>query len=159
MNKYLFLLLIVLCACGQTNNTQRLQAEIDSLHKELSQAYKPGFGEFMSGVQVHHAKLWFAGNAQNWDLADFELHEIREALDGIKEYDTARPETKSIDMIDAPMDSMANAVKNKDLATFKSSYTLLTKTCNDCHLATKHQFNVVKIPDSPPFTNQEFKGQ
>ncbi|MFI4963571.1 MAG: hypothetical protein ACHP6H_06930 [Legionellales bacterium] len=159
MRKYLFLLPLVLCACGHASNTQKLQAEIDSLHKELGNAYKPGFGEFMSGIQVHHAKLWFAGNAQNWALADFELKEIREALDGIKAYDTARPETKSIGMIDDAMDSMDNAVKSKDLATFKKSYTLLTNTCNDCHHATKHEFNVVKIPDNPPFTNQEFKGQ
>ena len=37
----------------------------------------------MSGIQVHHEKLWFAGTAKNWRLADFEIHEIMEAVDDI----------------------------------------------------------------------------
>ena len=35
----------------------------------------PGFEEFMSNIQAHHAKLWFAGQNHNWKLADFEIHE------------------------------------------------------------------------------------
>ena len=118
-----------------------------------------GFAEFMAGIQVHHARLWFAGEAQNWELADFEVAEIKEALDGIKEYDTYRPESKSITMIEPAMDSMANAIKQKDPLLFRSSYTLLTNTCNNCHRATNHAFNIIKIPDTPPFSNQVFKAQ
>lgn len=38
----------------------------------------------MSGIQVHHAKLWFAGEAGNWGLSDFETKEIRETIDDIR---------------------------------------------------------------------------
>ena len=152
------LTLFLFASCEQKNtNTQQLQAQIDSLQNKLAHAYKPGFGEFMAGIQVHHARLWFAGEAQNWQLANFEVAEIKEALDGIKEYDTYRPESKSITMIEPAMDSMNSAIKQKDPQLFRSSYTLLTNTCNNCHRATNHAFNVIKIPDTPPFSNQVFK--
>ena len=31
---------------------------------ESAQPYTPGLVEFMMTVQIHHAKLWFAGNAR-----------------------------------------------------------------------------------------------
>jgi len=46
----------------------------------------------MSGVQAHHSKLWSAGQNQNWKLADFEIHEIMEAIDNIQKYQSERKE-------------------------------------------------------------------
>ena len=112
----------------------------------------------MSSIQVHHEKLWFAGQNKNWKLADFEIHEIQESLDDIKEYCTDRKETASIGMINVPMNSLTVAIEHKDLARFKSSYILLTNTCNQCHVETDHGFNVIKIPVNPPFSNQDFSG-
>ncbi|MBS1636979.1 MAG: hypothetical protein JST26_13765 [Bacteroidetes bacterium] len=43
------------------------------------------------------------------------------------------------------------------LVRFKNHFETLTNTCNNCHRATSHGFNVIKIPNSPPFSNQEFK--
>ncbi len=56
---------------------QDLQKQIDSLRNKINHAYSPGVGEFMSSIQMHHAKLWFAGKNENWDLANFEMEEIR----------------------------------------------------------------------------------
>ena len=153
----LCLMLFTISCNNKSNNTEQLQARIDSLEKKLATTYKPGLGEFMSGIQVHHAKLWFAGQNQNWKLADFELHEMIEALDDIKSFNTDRPEIKSLQMIYAPMDSLNKCVQEKNLSTFKSNFSLLTTTCNNCHRDTDHGFNVIKIPDTPPFSNQEFK--
>jgi hypothetical protein len=154
----LLCLSLITLSCNQkSNNNQQLQARIDSLEKELANTYKPGLGEFMSGIQVHHAKLWFAGQNQNWELADFELHEIMEALDDIKTFNTDRPEIKSLTMIYPPLDSLNKSVQQKNSASFKSNFVLLTTTCNNCHRDTDHGFNVIKIPDTPPFSNQEFK--
>jgi hypothetical protein len=62
-----------------------------------------------------------------------------------------------IDVIGPALDSMNTAIQQKDPVAFKNSYVLLTNTCNSCHRATAFEFNVVKIPDSPPFSNQDFK--
>ncbi|MEO8719676.1 MAG: hypothetical protein ABI297_08405 [Ginsengibacter sp.] len=145
-------------SCNQsTSNNLALQKKIDSLQSEISNSYKPGLGEFMSQMQVHHAKLWFAGKNENWELANFEVGEIQEALDDIPKYCADRPEIKSIEMIVPAMDRLSTAIKEKNENKFSSGFTLLTATCNDCHKATNHGFNVIKIPDIPPFSNQDFK--
>ena len=48
-----------------------------------SEAYTPGLGEIMSLQQMRHAKLYFAGQAENWDLAAYELDEIGEGFDDV----------------------------------------------------------------------------
>ena len=151
----LFVLPVVLASCGQGNNAQ-LQAKIDSLQQKVNTAYRPGLGEFMLGIQDHHAKLWFAGTSQNWELADFEMHEIGETLDDIKQYCTDRPEVKSITMIDPAISHISNAIKNKDEAAFKKGFTELTSDCNSCHKDNQHGFNVIVTPSTPPVTNQVF---
>lgn len=74
----------IMIACNQSGDSQQLQAKIDSLQARLDDTYKPGLGEFMMGIQEHHAKLWFAGINKNWQLANFEVHEIGETLDDVK---------------------------------------------------------------------------
>ena len=160
MKNFLFLTAIIFFSCNQSSNeTAVLQTRVDSLQHQLANTYKPGLGEFMSEIQIHHAKLWFAGKDGNWPLANFEVGEIQEALDDIPKFCSDRPEVKSIDIIDPAMDSVSAAIKAKDETRFDSSFTLLTATCNDCHKATKHGFNMIKIPDIPPVSNQVFKPQ
>ncbi len=161
MNKRLLFLFIgslgmmVACNTGGGGNAS-LQAQVDSLQIKLDAAYKPGLGEFMSGIQVHHAKLWFAGSAGNWKLADFEIGEIKETLDDIGKYCADRPEVSSLPMIRPAVDSVSAAIGASSLPAFNHAFTLLTTFCNNCHRATKHEFNVIKVPDSPPITNQVY---
>ena len=155
-----FALIVVLCflsSCNQNSDAKQMQTKIDSLQQQLSRTYKPGLGEFMLGIQLHHAKLWFAGQNQNWPLADFEIHEIKESLDAINEFCQERSEVKAIGMINAPIDSVVNAVQQKNIQSFKNSFILLTNTCNSCHRSTDHAFNIVTIPTNLPVVNQDFK--
>ena len=147
-----------LVACNpQNQQATQTQSKIDSLQSQLDKAYKPGLGEFMTGIQLHHAKLWFAGQNQNWPLADFEIHEIQESLDDIDEFCKDRPEVKNIGMLRPAIDSVTNSIQQKNLQLFEKSFSLLTTTCNNCHKATDHGFNVVTIPTSPPVSNQDFR--
>ena len=160
----IFLLIAFTCglslfsACGNSNNAQ-LQAQVDSLNKKLAQTYRPGLGEFMMGIQVHHAKIWYAGKNQNWALANFEVGEIKETLEDVKQYCYDRPEVKSLPIIYPALDSLSNAIKAKSPQAFEKSFILLTNSCNSCHQSTHHEFNVIKTPETPPFTNQEFKAK
>jgi hypothetical protein len=150
----------LLASCGQAGpDNTAMQVQVDSLQRRISNSYTPGLGEFMSGIQVHHEKLWFAGSARNWKLANFEIGEIRESLDDIQRFCTDRPEIASIPMILPPMDSISKAVADEDLPRFKAVFTQLTNTCNNCHRATKHEFNVIQTPTTPPFSNQVFTKQ
>ncbi|HEY4062943.1 MAG TPA: hypothetical protein VGM30_13635 [Puia sp.] len=151
-------LFFVLAGCGGQSKdpTAGLQDQIDSLRQKLNNTYAPGLGEFMSGIQVHHAKLWFAGKSGNWQLAGFEIGEIKETIDDISKFCTDRPEISSLPMINPALDSVSAAIAHGDAAAFNRGFVVLTQTCNNCHRATKHAFNVIKIPDTAPFTNQSF---
>jgi len=154
---FLFTTLVFSCNHSTADQTQALQKRIDSLENKLAKTYRPGLGEFMSSIQIHHAKLWFAGENQNWQLADFETGEIKEALEDIPVYCAERPEVQKLVMINPAIDSISKAIGAKNSQQFKSSFVLLTATCNNCHRATNHEFNVIKIPAVPPFSNQDFK--
>lgn len=155
------ILLIVLTfglfSCNQnTDNTKMLLDRIESLESKLEDSYKPGFGDFMGSIQTHHSKLWFAGQNENWDLADFEIHELEEAIEDIQKYQSHREETQLITLLTAPLDSIDKAIEEKDSESFKRNFISLTNTCNKCHIEVGFQFNVVKIPDTSPFSNQDF---
>jgi hypothetical protein len=145
------------CQPKVDDHSKELQNQIDNLKSEISETYKPGFGEFMGNIQVHHSKLWFAGENENWKLADFEINEIKEALEDIEKYQSERPESKSIPMINPALDSVSNAIQQKNLIQFQRSYNLLTNTCTNCHQATNHGFIQIKIPSQQNFSNQRFK--
>jgi hypothetical protein len=153
---YLPVVLFLFFACNNADDATLRQNRIDSLQQKTAATYKPGFGEFMLAIQAHHSKLWFAGKNNNWRLADFEMNEIGELVEDIRKYETDRTETEKIIMIQPAIDSVNNAIQSKDQKRFKSSFTLLTNTCNNCHHAVNFEFNVVKIPETSPFTNQDF---
>src|SRR3954452_3019322 len=149
---------LLLFACnGPSTQTLQLQNKVDSLQVALKETYKPGLGEFMSSIQVHHEKLYFAGQNENWKLADFEIHEIMEAVDDIQHYASNRPEAKELPMLLPALDSVNEAIKKQDKNLFNKNFVNLTNTCNACHKAVNYEFNLVKIPETPPFSNQVFK--
>ena len=159
IGKFFFPAVIVIfsVSCNQkTDHLASLEKQIDSMSKRIDSTFSPGLGEFMVSIQLHHAKLWFAGKNGNWELANFETGEIQEDLDNIQHYNRDRPEIKELPMIFSPLDSLKSAVAKKDPAGFNRGYILLTNTCNNCHQVTKHGFNKIKIPESLPVTNQVF---
>lgn len=156
---FISLVVVSLLACNQETHDggQNLQHQIDSLRNKIAHAYSPGVGDFMSSIQMHHAKLWFAGKNENWELANFEMEEIQESLDDIQQYCADSPSIKTLPMIFPPLDSLKHAISEKNIGKFKSGFNLLTNTCNNCHKAANHAFNVIRIPDIPPVTNQVFE--
>lgn len=82
MKQSLLILLIAFTLVSCQNNdkltqkVEQLSLRIDSL--ENVKGFKPGLGTLMNAIQIHHLKLWKSGNAENWELANFELHELEE---------------------------------------------------------------------------------
>lgn len=155
----IFLLAIGLFSCQNKTDqqTQKLAARIDSLQAQVSEQYKPGLGTFMKHVQMHHAKLWLAGKNQNWPLAEFEMHELKERLEDIERVHAGNDEIQPIDMIYPPLDKVDQAIEKQDSGRFATAYTTLTQTCNSCHQATDHAFVRVKKPERPPISNQKYE--
>jgi len=155
---FIILLAFLFFACNSNSgNEAHLQSQIDSLQTKLSEMYKPELGELMTDIQMHHAKLWYAGHNQNWKLADYEVKELQEIFDDIKKYNADRKEVNLNGMIQGPMTQVSNSISNQNEKQFEDNFATLTKTCNACHMASKYEFNVVKIPEEQMFGNQDFK--
>lgn len=151
-------MLIYCCACSNTQSkTDSLEKKIDSLQSRLAHMYIPGVGEFMSSIQIHHEKLWFAGVHQNWKLADFELHELGEAFEGVRTFGDDTLILQILPMVDTLLAGIKSSVAAQDGDEFRRQYELLTNGCNNCHRATKHEFNTIVTPATPPFTDQVFE--
>jgi hypothetical protein len=157
-----FLVMIILFSCSQENQKGGTSSisNLDNIQKEIERIrdkYKPGLGEIMTMVQIHHAKLWFAGSNNNWPLADYERGELNELFHYAEDIETERPEIKTLPIIYPALDSLDAAIKRKESRGFLNSFRLLTKTCNTCHTDNNFAFNVIIIPTAPFFTNQDFR--
>lgn len=147
---------MISCSSKYENKIQELQNQLQNQQELLKNTYKPGFGDLMGGLQNHHNKLWFAGTNENWELADFALHEIEEIVEDIKMLHANREETQSIFIIEPALEAMDEAVDNQNLSQFKEEYINLTNACNTCHKATGYEFISIQTPTLPSYTNQDF---
>jgi len=129
------------------------------------ESYTPGLGEIMTLQQMRHSKLWFAGHASHWDLAAYELKELREGFDDVVRFhptheSTAVPLERLVpEMMDASIEELDEIVTAKDPKRFVAGFDELTKACNACHEVTHFGFNVVQRPSQNPYTNQVFQPQ
>jgi hypothetical protein len=127
---------------------------------ESAQPYTPGLVEFMMAVQSHHSKLWLAGSARNWELADYQVDELKELLEDIAKRVPDYKGTPVGKMIEAvtmpPISDIESAIKNRDGAKFMAAFDRLTAACNACHEAANRSFIVVQRPATSPFPNQSF---
>ncbi|MBL7739268.1 MAG: hypothetical protein JNK14_08605 [Chitinophagaceae bacterium] len=158
--KYLTFLPVIalaLIACHTSPDKRDAQHLHHFSEKKMPLTYHPGFGDFMANIQVHHAKLWFAGINENWRLADFEKHEIEETLENIKNFKAEKKETPQLSLLSPLLDSIGHSIRTKNVSSFKSNYTQLTNGCNACHRAANHDFINIKTPDISPVPNQSYR--
>jgi hypothetical protein len=116
-------------------------------------AYVPALGDVMTAVQWRHIKLWFAGTRENWELADYELRQIKASLEEAVAFYRGIP----VELVGATMDPIRDidaAIKAKDRGAFAQGYNALNSTCNACHVGIGRGFIVIQTPTSLPFSDQ-----
>ena len=139
------------------------QAPIPAMRAAAPEPFVPGLGEIMSLQQMRHTKLWLAGEAENWNLAEYEVDELAEGFDDVvKLHPTHKdspvdPKDAIPRMVMAPLEDVRHAVDKHDTAAFTSAYDALTAACNSCHEATNFGFNRVQRPSANPYPNQIFE--
>src|ERR1051326_4467044 len=127
-----------------------------SMHGGAQSApYAPGLGEIMTLQQMRHAKLWFAGAARNWPLADYELDELKEGFEDAANLHPVHEGVPVGEMIakltPGPLQEISAAISKKDPAGFARAFDQLSATCNRCHQAANHGFIRIGRPAAPPF--------
>lgn len=142
-------------------STSELQATNTEARLKQLEAATPSPGVFMSAIHLHFAKLYYAAEARNWELAHFERGEILENLEVVA---ALRPQERDVNLtgvIDAFKNTQLAALKDaidlKDRSLFRSAYRDAINMCNGCHQATGRPFIVVTLPTSPPVANQQWE--
>jgi hypothetical protein len=105
----------------------------------------------MAWMQTWTDKAGRAGAAENWELADFYLHELEEAaeelIDARVVYEGHKVGELVKTMLEPAIESLEGAVKAKDPVLFAERYTTLIATCNACHVTTEHGYVRIAAPD------------
>src|SRR5262245_9907876 len=112
----------------------------------------PRLGDIMLANQARHAKLWFAGQAENWPLASYELDEIEEGFEEVVEYHPTHEESPVSlaetlpPLMKQPLADLRSAIGAQSPSKFAPAFDSLTRACNACHQATNYSFNVITRP-------------
>lgn len=119
------------------------------------EAYVPNLGDIMGATQLRHMKLWFAGKLRNWDLAAYELGQIKASLQDAAQLYQGIPVT-DVTLVAEPIQLIGDAIEAKDSTRFAKGVNDLTAACNACHQAIGRGFIVIQVPTASPFSNQSF---
>ena len=134
----------------------RMQAGV-KVQRELA----PGLGEYMSTIQLHAGKLWFAARASNWKLAQYEIDELKETMQAARALNAEKNGVKISGVLDSVLQTqvaqLAAAAKAKNETVFLKSYDETLSACNGCHTEAGYRFIHIVRPSAPPVTNQRWE--
>lgn len=134
-------------------------ATAQDLKSPSADQYVPRLGDIMSAAQTRHQKLWLAGKAQNWELAAFELRQLKASLVEAAVFYSGIP-VSNVTTLEPALQSMSDAIAAKDGGRFAKGLGDLTEGCNACHRSMKRSFVAIKVPsDQQAFGNQQFAPQ
>ena len=135
---------------------KRVQAEVTTVKEQA-----PGLGEYMTTIQLHAGKLWFAVKASNWELAQYELDELKETMEAAKALNAEKNGVKISDVLDSVLQTQVaeldKSIKSKSQTEFQKSYDETLSACNGCHTEAGYKFIHIVRPTTPPVSNQRWE--
>lgn len=145
----IFILLIGFLFLGCNQNSKTAQGEwITGTEKEQIQTIEKqfrGFDNAMVEVGYRYQELYWAGQDENWEYADYQLSKIQLAIGNGLERRPKR--VKSAEhFLNFVLPEMKKALKSKDTSVFDKGFQNLTISCNNCHTMEKVSFFNVQVP-------------
>lgn len=118
----------------------------NSVKLETIERQFDGFSKTMVEVHYRYEELYWAGQDQNWEYADYQLEHINEAME--KGYER-RPERKenSLEFLGTPTDIMQQAIDAKDPEQFSQAFRMYNAACKSCHIKEEVSFIQTIIPE------------
>ena len=120
-----------------------------------TRAYEARLSDIMQLIQRKHVKLWQAGSASDWQLAAFEVGDIRDTFYRASMVYSNIP-LADVLPVEKPLTDMDQAIRTRDKTGFSVAYGSLTKACNGCHQAAHVGFIVIRTPDARSLSDQTF---
>lgn len=136
-----------------TTRADDLAAEVKALRELV-----PDQAHIMADVGYHFTNLWFAGQAENWPLADFYLAETKSHLRWAVRAKPIRKDNGGRDINlgnileafeNSQLTQLKKAVDGKDGAAFETVYKESLSICYACHKASDKPYLRPQIPVKP----------
>lgn len=127
-----------------------LAAEIESIKGKL-----PDQAHAMQDVGYHFSNLWFAGQREHWDLANFYWLETRSHLRWAIRIIPLRKDNagNDVDVQDiltgfenGPLKELQDAIAAKDKSLFEKRYRSTLENCYSCHKTADKPFIRPQMP-------------
>jgi len=117
----------------------------------------PSQSHAMMDVAYHFTNLWFAGQHQNWPLAQFYFNEARNhilwAIRLVPVRKTSGGELHLQEMFDgfdtSLLADLKKQIAEKNRAQFNTAYRAALGGCNACHVAAEKPYLHIVVPDKP----------
>jgi hypothetical protein len=150
----------ILLSCDTGKTDQIRISDLEEKISRLEEMYKPGLHSLMNETLYRHSNLWFAGQAENWELAYYQHHELEEIFEDIvelhPEYDDEPVGLLIGSMMNPSMEDVETSIENRDPLKFRAAFTNLTRSCNTCHEATNREMITITEPEANTVRNLRF---
>lgn len=124
---------------------------------------QPGLGIIMQEIGRRFTAIFYAARGGNWDLANYQLKELREAQEVAV---ITRPKRKDALLSfeeeflgtseDPKEGTLQDAINKKNFLAFNKSFKSATVGCNGCHQSTGFSFIKYRLPSKSELPLQFF---
>ena len=145
---FFILPLLLLFACNQGKDKRiegnwikgTVTEQINTIEKHFR-----GFDNAMVETGYRYQELYWAGQDQNWEYADYQIGKIKIAIENGLERRPLRAKSSEY-FLTSVLPEMKKSIASKDTTIFNAGFQTLTVHCNSCHTLEKVPFFNVKIP-------------
>ena len=140
------LLLFWSCGNNQEQNAQGKwvkgteQEKLETIENQFR-----GFDMAMVETGYRYQELYWAGQDENWEYADYQLEKIRKAIENGLERRPKRAKSAE-HFLTVALPEMEKALEKRDTVIFNKNFQMLTNSCISCQTKKKVPHFTVKKP-------------
>ncbi|OGS71498.1 MAG: hypothetical protein A3G95_03665 [Flavobacteria bacterium RIFCSPLOWO2_12_FULL_31_7] len=146
---FIFILTLGLFACNQSTEKETTQGDwikgteaeqIKTIEKQFR-----GFDNTMVETGYRYQELYWAGQDENWEYADYQLDKIKLSIENGLERRPKRAKSAE-HFLTYVLPEIKKTLEKKDIEIFNKNFQTMTINCNSCHSMEKVPFFSVQIP-------------
>ena len=145
----ILILTLGLFSCNQKTDKETAQGDwikgteteqIKTIEKQFR-----GFDNAMVETGYRYQELYWAGQDQNWEYADYQIEKIKIAIENGLERRPKRAKSAE-HFLTYVLPEIKKSIESKDKMIFNKNFQTMTINCNSCHAMEKVPFFNVQIP-------------
>ena len=143
----LLMVFFVLQACDQPTKQKGWLKGTSSEKDQMIEKQFRGFDKAMVEVGYRFQELYWAGEDENWEYANYQVEKIEKAMRLGLERRPKRAKSAQY-FLTMALPNMKQAVDQKNTLVFKKEFQVFMQNCNSCHAMEKVSFFKVKTPST-----------